>query len=532
LYESLVQEHTDIRQAHVDRRISSNGSSSSSSEEQDGCASLNAASSLGDQGNSHSLTDQCSSQAASSRKLQLPAVVKANGVAPRQSQIAVVLSALKFALLMEVASKDAAAASSLAPSGGDANADAQLCSAPKPRHINTEHAAITFAETPTAECPAATGIANLHRYGDGPLLASAVLLQLTGQARLHSLLDATQRIAYWVEYCALRQGEQGQTPCAASSKPPGTATTLPGIGLAPGGIGLAALDGIAAPKPRSRKRQAQEAEAEERQAQQAAAQRQLLIRLAAANRQAETIVADGFSMAARFAPPAPACRQAVQLKVYRVDKAAVSGADPQALAAWNLAVDRGEETRAGLWPSESSGFSSSGGGRVPPSSLGGMSSSSAGSGAGKVRVQAVPVKGELLAFGPAARPWDGMVPCPAAIQAHPALPMKRPQPLLLQASSRAAGIADMTTVEGTAAGGLFNNASRLLPRAGVAARGGVVAAARAVHAKEALLASVPKHAAYSFSVVSDHNRSGLMEDGYSKAPSTTDLDNYQEVSCQ
>jgi hypothetical protein len=34
----------------------------------------------------------------------------------------------------------------------------------------------------------------------------------------------------------------------------------------------------------------------------------------------------------------------------------------------------------------------------------------------------------------------------------------------------------------------------------------------------------------SCSVMSDHNRSGRMDDGYSKAPSTADLDNL-EVSC-
>jgi hypothetical protein len=34
----------------------------------------------------------------------------------------------------------------------------------------------------------------------------------------------------------------------------------------------------------------------------------------------------------------------------------------------------------------------------------------------------------------------------------------------------------------------------------------------------------------SCSVMSDHNRSGRMDDGYSKAPSTADLDNL-EVNC-
>eukprot|EP00775_Hariotina_reticulata_P008815 gene8815-8994_t len=482
-------------------------------------------------------------------------LAKANGSNKRQSQVAVALSALKFALLMEVASKGTAAAASAAASGGNEHADAQLSSAANPQDDNTAHAASPQEGTSTGDCPAAGSIASLHAsvavgmqnsgdvvhrvtgssgsgagggYGDGPLLASAVLLQLTGQARLHSLVDATQRIAYWVEYCALRNSGQVQTSCAAASKAPRTATTLPGLGSPPGGIGLAAVNGIPAPKPRSRRRQAQEAEVEERQAQEAAAQQHLLERLAAANRQAENIAADGFSMAARFAPPVPARSQAVQLKVYRVDKAAAAGCGAEAAAAWSQAAGGGEGRRLGRWPSEAASFSSSGGGRAPASSLGGMSSSSAGCGAGKVRVGAVPVKGDLRAFTPAAQPWDGIVPCPAAIQAHPALPMKRPLPLLLPASSRAAGIGDMAALEGAAAGGVLNSAGRLLPGAGVAARGGVVAAARAVHAKEALLASVPKHAAYSFSVVSDHNRSGLMEDGYSKAPSTTDLDNYQE----
>jgi hypothetical protein len=43
-------------------------------------------------------------------------------------------------------------------------------------------------------------------------------------------------------------------------------------------------------------------------------------------------------------------------------------------------------------------------------------------------------------------------------------------------------------------------------------------------AREVLLQTVPRNAAYSFSVVSDQNRSGRPEDGYSMAPSSADLD--------
>jgi hypothetical protein len=43
-------------------------------------------------------------------------------------------------------------------------------------------------------------------------------------------------------------------------------------------------------------------------------------------------------------------------------------------------------------------------------------------------------------------------------------------------------------------------------------------------AREVVLQTVPRNAAYSFSVVSDQNRSGRPEDGYSMAPSSADLD--------
>lgn len=58
----------------------------------------------------------------------------------------------------------------------------------------------------------------------------------------------------------------------------------------------------------------------------------------------------------------------------------------------------------------------------------------------------------------------------------------------------------------------------------MAPRAGLVAAARVMAAREVVLQTVPRNAAYSFSVVSDQNRSGRPEDGYSMAPSSADLD--------
>ncbi|WIA15231.1 hypothetical protein OEZ85_001907 [Tetradesmus obliquus] len=371
-------------------------------------------------------------------------------------------------------------------------------------------------------------------YGDGPLLASAVLLQLAGQARKHALLDATSRIAHWVEYDAVKvSGAAGADSTAeagaaagggaaggTAADGSGAATPqLPGGLQTPGGISASAASSIALPKPRSKKRQEEEAEEEAQMLKQQAAEQLLLQRLAAAARQAERVAKDGASLAERFAPAVPAHNQHVQVKVHRVDKAALlaqreasaAGASPNVNAPNAAAAELGRGSRFSSMAGAgaSAGFSQPG---TPP--------------AQEYAVLAVPVQQELLQFAPHVRPWAGLTPSHWPIQSHPSLPMQRPRPLLLPAAGGKAGAARA----GVAAGGVVGPAGRLLPGVGVGANAGLVAAARAVHAREALLATMPRTAVYSFSVMSDHNRSGRMDDGYSKAPSTADLDNLEDIS--
>jgi hypothetical protein len=145
---------------------------------------------------------------------------------------------------------------------------------------------------------------------------------------------------------------------------------------------------------------------------------------------------------------------------------------------------------------------------------------------------------------PRQQPWAGVRPTQRPIQTHPSLPMPRPQSLLLTAGpggpARGGGVAEAGFVSAAVAGlpreaaaaaaaaaaagtGIVGPSGKLLTGASVAPRAGLVAAARVMAAREVLLQAVPRNAAYSFSVVSDQNRSGRPEDGYSMAPSS-DLD--------
>ncbi|KAF6264138.1 hypothetical protein COO60DRAFT_220740 [Scenedesmus sp. NREL 46B-D3] len=380
--------------------------------------------------------------------------------------------------------------------------------------------------------PAGSGRIAGGGYGDGPLLASAVLLQLTGQARKHALLDATSRIAHWVEYDAVKvsgtagaEGAQEAGAAAVATVAAGGAADgsgaaaphLPGGLQTPGGTSASAASSMALPKPRSKKRQVEEAEEEAQMRKQQAAEQLLLQRLAAAARQADRVAQDGASLAGRFALPAPAHKQRVQVKVQRVDKAALlaqreaSAARVDAAGGSTAELGRGSRFSSMAGAGASAGYSQPG---TPP--------------AQEYAVLAVPVRQEVLEFGPHARSWAGLTPSHRPIQSHPSLPMQRPRPLLLPAAGGMAGVPQAAAAAG--AGGVVGPAGRLLPGVGVGANAGLVAAARAVHAREALLAAMPRTAVYSFSVVSDHNRSGRMDDGYSKAPSTADLDNLEDIS--
>ncbi|WIA35431.1 hypothetical protein OEZ86_003873 [Tetradesmus obliquus] len=361
-------------------------------------------------------------------------------------------------------------------------------------------------------------------------------LSTCGQARKHALLDATSRIAHWVEYDAVKvsgaagadstaeagAASGGGAAAGAAGDGSGAATPqLPGGLQTPGGISASAASSIALPKPRSKKRQEEEAEEEAQMRKQQAVEQLLLQRLAAAARQADRVAKDGASLAERFAPVAPAHNQHVQVKVHRVDKAALlaqreasaAGANPNVNAPNAAAAELGRSSRFSSMAGAgaSAGFSQPG---TPP--------------AQEYAVLAVPVQQELLQFAPHVRPWAGLTPSHWPIQSHPSLPMQRPRPLLLPAAGGKAGAARAGVAAG--AGGVVGPAGRLLPGVGVGANAGLVAAARAVHAREALLATMPRTAVYSFSVMSDHNRSGRMDDGYSKAPSTADLDNLEDIS--
>lgn len=510
-------------------------------------------------------------------KLLLPAAVKplasehscSRGPA-NTAQLAVALSALKFALLLEAAKVPASGASSAAAASGAAEAGAvarTLSVSPstsplrrlkkaslakasaraalgdpagaaltateqpiKPGDISTAAAAArpadndnnTAALAPAAEpasvqhCGGSGHIAG-GQYGDGPLLASAVLLQLAGQSRKHALLDATSRIVHWFEYEAVQ----------ASGGTDSISTAVAGSGTAAGGVGTGAANGIEAPKPSSRKRQEEAAEAEAMLRQQKADQQQLLQRLAAAARQADRVATDGSSIAARFAPPVPAHTKNVQIRVFRADTDqeafADSAADVIVKGQDNTAAD--DSTAATAPPAQSSGkwvpFSSAGGARGRHSTASG-----AGTTPKHGAVKAVPVKSEVLDFAPAIKPWADLVPCNKPIQCHKQLPMPRPRPLLLPDHSAAAAAFNSTPA--AAGGAAADPTGRLIPAVpGVTPGAGLVAAARAVHARDALLASMPRGAVYSFSVASEHNRSGKPDDGYSKAPSTLDLDSLE-----
>lgn len=388
------------------------------------------------------------------------------------------------------------------------------------------------------------------QYGDGPLLASGVLLQLAGQSRRFDVLDATGRIAYWVEYDAVKAsgssaadgvaaGEgaaaggvlspRGSAATASSSVAPSGVAAITG---APGGIGPAA-EGIAPPKPRSKKRQEQEAEALARDRATAAAQQQLLDRLAAAHRQAARVCKDGSSLAARFAPAAPARHQKVQLRVYRVDGDAVQQLRTAAAMSGGGSSSPGRITFGG----------GPGSLAVAPGTL--AAPHSAGGSAENPKVPAVPVRAVTLDFLPRQQPWSTLRPTQRPIHTRPSLPMPRPQPLLLTnaagGAGRGGGVADAGFTPAAVAGlppeaaaaaaaaaaagtGIVGPSGKLLTGASVAPRAGLVAAARVMAAREVLLQVVPRNAAYSYSVVSDQNRSGRPEDGYSMAPSSADLD--------
>lgn len=516
-----------------------------------------------------------------SRKLKMPQTVKAarrrgsSGAAGDNpspwppAQLAVTLSALKFVLLIDVAmAEDGAPAGSGQDVQGSAGGVAAQSSPLKRLRRAVEGVAAAATAAATAEQQAAAAAAGSKQraiargsgrmttaqYGDGPLLAAAVLLQLSGQARRFEVLDATGRIAHWVEYDAVKASSSSGGGGAVSGADAAAAAAAAGVvsprgaaagniapsGIAaivgaPGGIGAAA-EGIAPPKPRSKKRQEEEAEALARERAAAAAQQQLLERLAAAHRQAARVSRDGSSLAARFAPPAPARSQRVRLRVFRVDGAAVQ-----------------QLRSAGGWaPGSSSGGGSCsspgritfGGGGFSAGAAAGSASHSGGGSADNPKVPAVPVRATTVPFAPRQQPWAGVRPTQRPMQAHPSLPMPRPQPLLLTAGpggpARGGGVAEAGFVSAAVASlpreaaaaaaaaaaagtGIVGPSGKLLTGASVAPRAGLVAAARVMAAREVLLQAVPRNAAYSFSVVSDQNRSGRPEDGYSMAPSS-DLD--------
>lgn len=554
-----------------------------------------------------------------SRKLKMPRAVKASRRSRSSSsnhsspwppaQLALALSALKFVLLLEVATGADGAGGQGGPSpddaqGGAAGAPAQ--SSPLKRFkravegVAAEAAAVaagvmhgneaaaqqqqSAGAARVATGPHAAAAAAVHtmgssrmttmQYGDGPLLASSVLLQLSGQARRFEMVDATSRITYWVEYDAVKaaassssgnssNGAAAAEGGAAASSPRDAAAAAAAAGAAgsnvlsprgtnaaggnapsgsvaaivgaPGGIGPAA-EGVAPPKPRSKKRQEEEAEALARDRAAAAAQQQLLERLAAVHRQAARVSKDGSSLAARFAPAAPARHQRVRLRVYRVDHAAVQQMRAAAMVSGAGSCSPGRITFGGGLPGAPAPNTNSGGGSAE-----------------QPKVPAVPVKAATLQFWPRKQPWAGMRPMQRPIHPHPSLPMPRPQPLLLGnggpgGAARGGGVADAAFVPAAVAGlppeaaaaaaaaaaagtGIVGPSGRLLTSAIVAPRAGLVAAARVMAAREVLLQVVPRNAAYSFSVVSDQNRSGRPEDGYSMAPSSADLDSLaSEVS--
>lgn len=351
------------------------------------------------------------------------------------------------------------------------------------------------------------------QYGDGPLLASAVLLQLSGQVRKHALLDVTNRIAHWVEYDAVKQlGGLGRNNAEGKA--------VVAAPAAAGGINPSSADGIAPPKPSSKKRMEEEAEQEARQKQEAAAQQALLQKLAAAARQADKVSQDGSSIAARFAPPVPSHRQKVKLQVFRPDVSSL-------LASKAAADTSGAEARG---PCAAPGTATEATKRFVRFSTGNsrdQSSSTvyAGSALRDGTVHAVPVQGQILEFQPAVQPWSDLTPCSKPIQEHPLLPMPRPKPLLLP--NGLPSVAAQPNVAAAAGCALPNSAGQLVAGPGVTPGAGLVAAARAVHAREALLATMPRAAMYSFSVKSDHNRSGRPDDGYSKAPSSIGWDSME-----
>jgi len=520
-----------------------------------------------------------------SRKLKLPQAVKSGKRHKRSSddhsiqwppsQLAVALSALKFMLLLEVAMDEDSATQRFAGSPEGAAGGFQGPSSPLKRlkkameGVAAEAAAVAAgamnplhpaAQQHGGQGPAArqraaargSGRMTTAQYGDGPLLASGVLLQLAGQSRRFDVLDATGRIAYWVEYDAVKASGSNAADGAAAAagegaaaggvlSPRGSAATasssvapsgVAAIVGAPGGIGPAA-EGIAPPKPRSKKRQEEEAEALARDRATAAAQQQLLDRLAAAHRQAARVCKDGSSLAARFAPAAPARHQKVRLRVYRVDGDAVQQLRTSAAMSGGGSNSPGRITFGG----------GPGSLAVAPCTL--AAAHSAGGSAENPKVPAVPVRAVTLEFLPRQQPWSTLRPTQRPIQTHPSLPMPGPQPLLLTnaagGAGRGGGVADAgftpaavaglppeaaaaATAAAAAGTGIVGPSGKLLTGASVAPRAGLVAAARVMAAREVLLQAVPRHAAYSYSVVSDQNRSGRPEDGYSMAPSSADLD--------
>lgn len=524
-----------------------------------------------------------------SRKLKMPHTIKRSSSSSSSqdpspwppAQLAVALSALKFALLLDVASgadstpegprQDAQGSAGGAPTqspplrrlrkgveGGDAAAGAA--------GVSQAAAAATQQQQDAASkqgmLSRGSGRMTTALYGDGPLLASAVLLQLSGQARRFEVLDAAGRIAHWVEYDAVKASSSASRAdstagAEAAASAAGNGVTSPrGVGAAslapsgvaaivgaPGGIGPAA-EGIAPPKPRSKKKQDEVAEALVREQAAAAAQQLLLERLAAAHRQALRVSRDGSSFAARFAPAAAARSQKVRLRVFRVDGAAVQ----------QLQRSAGGASAAGSSSPGRITFGGGMGGMMAGAGAASASHSSGGGSAEQPKVPAVPVRAATLQFYPRQQPWAGVRPTQQPIKTHPALPMARPQPLLLSAGpgggpARPAGAAEggfvppavanlpreaaAAAAAAAAAGtGIVGPSGKLLTGASVAPRAGLVAAARVMAAREVLLQSVPRNAAYSFSVVSDQNRSGRPEDGYSMAPSSADLDSLgPEVSC-
>jgi hypothetical protein len=496
------------------------------------------------------------------RKLKLPVALRtarsSSSSSSHAAQLAVAMSALKFALLLGVAQGQAGgSAAAAAPAAGESSRSNGPASAAVTPHASplkrlVRAASVTVASSvdaaaageqltkagsiaaadvgraptpadaadsvPAASAaaaavpgksaavgmqhPAGSGRIAGGGYGDGPLLASAVLLQLTGQARKHALLDATSRIAHWVEYDAVKvSGAAGLDSTAeagaaagagaagaAAGEGSGAATPqLPGGLQTPGGISASAASSMALPKPRSKKRQEEEAEEEAQMRKQQAAEQLLLQRLAAAARQADRVAKDGVSLAERFAPAAAAHNQRVQVKVHRIDKAALlaqregssAGMNPNAAAATAAELGKGSRFSSMAGVGASAGFSQPG---TPP--------------AQEYAVLAVPVEQEVLEYAPHVRPWAGVTPSSWPIQSHPALPMERPRPLLLPAASGKAGAPRAAAAAG--AGGVVGPAGRLLPGVGVGANAGLVAAARAVHAREALLAGMPRTAVYSF----------------------------------